>query len=382
MGVVEAVYDTALRRVVARKTLQRSDHTGSFQREAQVAAGLEHPGIVPIYDASIGGGEAWYTMRRIEGRPLSEAIAQAGTVEARLALLPAFLRLCEAMAYAHTQGVVHRDLKPANVMLGSYGEVVVVDFGLAVQGGEADGRIVGTPAYMSPEAANGERPTPGMDVWSLGLVLHELLTGQRAWEGPALELIERVRREDPPPPPEDLPGELRASVAKATRRDPVQRYEDAEALRKDVEAFTTGRLVAAHEYSARELVRRFLQRYRTPLLVGVAVLLVVLGTLSGAWWRTSIERDRALRAEAERTEELARSLEARARALQGDPEALDLARQALALSPALPFARGILAELSGRTRAARGPVLADLRDCSFARRWGRRPSCSATRSCS
>ncbi|MEZ4321077.1 MAG: serine/threonine-protein kinase [Myxococcota bacterium] len=346
MGVVEAVYDHWLKRVVARKSLLRPDRSPGFHREAQVAAGLEHPGIVPIYDSDTVPADApWYTMRRIDGRSLEEAIQGATNLEQRLRLVPAFLRLCEAMAYAHGKGVVHRDLKPPNVMLGEFGEVVVVDFGLAVEiDGDPGGRIAGTPAYMSPEAALGKPATPASDVWSLGMVLFELLSGARAYPGPAIDVLRRVREHDPPALSDDIPVELRAIVAKACTRDPSQRYPDAGALRADVEAFTTGRLVGAHAYSPRELLVRFVEQYRTPLLTAAIAWLVVSATLMGAWWRTSQALERAVQAEAERSYHLARALESRARAMQGDPAAVSVARQALAIEPDLPWARGVLAQ--------------------------------------
>ncbi|MCB9678027.1 MAG: protein kinase [Alphaproteobacteria bacterium] len=341
MGVVEAVYDTRLKRVVARKSLRRPDQSAGFRREAQVAAGLEHPGIVPIYDAAEG---SWYTMRRIDGRSLQDAMDAATGLDQRLRLLPSFLRLCEAMAYVHGKGVVHRDLKPPNVMLGEFGEVVVVDFGLAVEVGEPGGRIVGTPRYMSPEAALGRPPTPATDVWSLGIVLYELLSGGRAYPGHGVEALQQVRERDPAPLPDDIPAELRAIVAKACTRDVGARYPDAAALRADVEAFTSGRLVGAYAYSPGELFSRFVRQYRTVLATAAVALVLVFTTISVAWWRTGQALDRAVHAESERTYHLARALESRARAMRGDPAAVPVARQALAIDPSLPWARGVLAQ--------------------------------------
>lgn len=346
-GVVDSVYDRRLQRIVARKSLRSGAPLKGFLREAQLAASLQHPGIVPIYDASEDENGPWYTMRRIQGRSLEDALEDAEGLAGRLRLLPAFERVCEAMAYAHEHGVVHRDLKPANVMLGGFGEVMVVDFGLAVRTGEArPGRIVGTPSFMSPEAARGEAATPAGDVWSLGATLYCLLAGRPPFRGPTRALVERLAKAPPPlpPPPPEAPRELVAIVEKAMRTDPAERYPSAVQLVADVAAFTGGQLVGAHAYTPWELLRHFVRRYRTNLVVLGLVAATLLVVVAGAWWRTGQERDRAVRAELERTNQLARSLEARARSLGDAPAAETVARQALELDPTLPWARGVLAE--------------------------------------
>jgi tRNA A-37 threonylcarbamoyl transferase component Bud32 len=352
MGRVEAVYDVRLDRVVARKTLYRSGRDAEFRREARMAASLEHPGIVPVYEASDGPDGPWYTMRRVEGRTLRSVIADASSVTARLELVAPFLRLCEAIAYAHGKGVVHRDIKPDNVMLGPFGEVVVVDFGLAVRVDEAAaGRIAGTPAYMSPEAARGERPGPRDDVWSLGATLYTLLTGQAPYSGTGHAILEALR-DGPSPTLDDatLPAELRAVVNKAMQRDPAQRYPDAEALRADVAAFTNGRLVGAYSYSRAELFWRFVDQYRGYLVFGGISAALVLAVIGISSVQVRFDRDRAVAAEQARTQQLAQSLEARARSLGGAAEAEGVAREALALDPDLPWARGVLAEFASEGR--------------------------------
>jgi hypothetical protein len=349
MGIVEAVYDRRLERVVARKSLRGPGARG-FRREARVAAALEHPGIVPIYDASDGPDGPWYTMRRIEGRSLKEGLADAATLEDRLALVTPFLRLCEAMAYAHDNGVLHRDLKPANVMLGAFGEVVVVDFGLATPTEEATGgRIAGTPAYMSPEAARGQPATPRTDVWSLGAILYEILAGRRVWQGPAMQILEALRTQRPEPLVRvvpDAPPELVAIVNKAMQADPAERYPDAGALRADVEAFANGRLVGAYRYSRGELLRRFVQQYRGYIALSLAAVGVVAAVTGVAVWRIELGRQRAVEAEKERTAQLARAIETQARSLGGSLAARDAAQRALALDPTLPWARGVLSEFA------------------------------------
>lgn len=371
MGVVAEVYDQRLERVVARKSLQAGADATGFRREARMAAALEHPGIVPIYEASDGPDGPWYTMRRIDGRSLEQALTDCRTLEERLALVGRFLRLCEAMAYAHRQHVVHRDLKPANVMLGPFGEVVVVDFGLAasVDASHA-GRVAGTPAYMSPEAARGAPPTPQTDVWSLGAILYEILGGRAPWNAPALEIVQRVRTEDPQPVTDlvqDAPAELIAIVTKAMDRDLDSRYPDAGALRADVAAFTTGRLVGAYTYSNAELFRRFVHQYRGYLTLGALSCSLLLLVGIGATWQIEQGRQRALAAEAERTRQLALALEARARSLGGSPEARSVAAEALRHDPTLPWARGVLAEHNQRLKVRR-ELLLERTDCT----WGAR----------
>lgn len=355
MGRVEAVRDHRLQRVVARKSLRSTAQRAGFQREARVASALEHPGIVPIYDAGDGEEGPWYTMRRIEGRSMQEALAEAGTLDERLALLAPFERLCEALAYVHEQGVVHRDVKPANVMLGAFGEVMLVDFGVAVARGESTARAAGTPAYMSPEAARGEPPDPCMDVWSLGVVLHELLAGERPFRGGSRELLAALRDGIDRPMSPSGPPELVAIVRKAMA--PLgERYPDASALRADIVAYTTGRLVGAHAYSTRELVRRFLEAFRGYLLLGGLAALLIVGVAGVAAMRVRADRDRALEAEAARTYQLALALEARARSLGNTPRSREVAERALRLAPRLPWARGVLAEFASHAGATPGEV--------------------------
>jgi serine/threonine protein kinase len=172
MGLVYLARDTRLDRAVALKEAARDGDTAArLAREARVTAGLEHPGIVTVHDSgTTAEGRPSYTMRLLRGRPLSTVLAEAGDRSARLLLLRHYLTACQAVAYAHAEGVIHRDLKPANIMVGRFGETQVVDWGLATRSGEgappgsghardagdtATGSVLGTPAYMSPEQARG-----------------------------------------------------------------------------------------------------------------------------------------------------------------------------------------------------------------------------------
>ncbi|MCB9689015.1 MAG: protein kinase [Alphaproteobacteria bacterium] len=379
LGRVIATHDRVLDRVVARKELVR-DQPGAAERfvaEARVTAGLEHPSIPPVYEAGrLPDGTPYYTMKRVEGRSMRAAIAEATTLPARLELVDAVLRAVQAMAYAHAQGVLHRDLKPDNVLLGRYGETWVVDWGLAHR---ADGPpttgIAGTPGYMSPEQARGEPVGPPSDVWSLGALLHAVLAGRRPF-GPlsGREAMARVRSEGPPPLASvvpEVPPELAAVVDKALSFDPTHRYPDAGGLAADLEAWVSGRRVAAYAYSPWQVLARELWRHRWRVAAALAVLALLAGVLVEADRR---QRDGARRAlDAERREQrateraLAESLVAAGRvALAEGNTLLAGADGAVALRYAdLPEARGLVA----RTLAAGTPRPVDALDAGHPCRW-------------
>jgi serine/threonine protein kinase len=304
MGTVYLAEDTVLGRKVALKVVATgaSDPQTAERmlREARIIARLEHPGIVPVHDAgALPDGRVFYAMKRVEGERL-DALAARATLPERLRI---FQRICEATAYAHAHGVLHRDLKPENVMVGSFGEVLVMDWGIArfldaspddraavgkVQPSQtAAGTIVGTPAYMAPEQAGGFGPvTPAADVYALGAVLYFLLTRRAPFDEAAAE--RRVRR-DPsaaPVPPRALdpaiPRPLESIAAKAMSIEPAQRYASAEALAADVGRYLAGESVLAHRESPWERAGRVFARYRTPiLLVGAYLLMRTLLLLYG-----------------------------------------------------------------------------------------------------
>ncbi|MBL9101990.1 MAG: protein kinase [Myxococcales bacterium] len=350
MGRVWLARDRRLGRMVALKEPHDDRHARRLAREARVTAGLEHPGVITVYDEDrAADGRVFYTMRLMRGRPLSQTIAERPDLQARLGLLGRFLGACQAVAYAHAQGVLHRDLKPANIVLGAFDDTQVVDWGLARRLADAPddppGAIVGTPAYMSPEQARGEPGDRRADVWSLGVVLRELLAGS-----PAAAL------------PSTTPPELAAIVARAGARDPADRYADAGALAADVAAYLDGRRVEAHRYTALEVALRFYRAWRVPVLVGGAALvviaaLVVLGTLN-----LRSERDRAVAAEhslrlalADADRNLAAALVAQARAVDdhGARAVTEvLAAHALRLADT-PAARGLLAGARAAARPLR-----------------------------
>jgi len=354
-----------------------------FLREGRVTGQLEHPNIVPVYE--IGrrdDGVLFYTMKLVRGRALDEALADCHSLTARLRLLPHFVGMCHGMAYAHSRGVVHRDIKPSNVMVGEFGETLVLDWGLAkVQGKrdiggreirrdvqllhEADtaaqtlaGKVLGTPAYMPPEQADGrvEEVDARSDVWSLGAVLYEILTGRPPFSGVTpFEVIGKVITERVAPVrthEEGAPPDLAAVAEKALRRDPSSRYASAGALAEEVEAFQAGGRVEAYEYSTWELLRRFAVRMRAALVVAGAacVLLCALGAAS--YLQVLSERDRALGAEQRARTNLAEAFSEKAQAAlrSGDRMAAELyAATALTLADR-PDARGTMITLGAAWR--------------------------------
>ena len=308
IGRILQAHDVELDRPVALKELLKptAPARARFVTEALVTARLQHPSIVPVYQAGRWeSGEPFFAMKLVSGRPLSDVISAAQSPRERLALLPHVLAVAEAMAYAHTQGIIHRDLKPANVLVGEFGETVVIDWGLAksltsttdtsptaagVEDGSAaltqEGAIIGTPAYMPPEQAMGTAVDARADVYALGAILYHVLAGSPPYpEDSASQVLRRLLHGPPRPLPHGRKGvseELRAIVAKAMAREPSHRYPSARELAEDLRRFQTGQIVAAHEYSWWARVRRFVRRHRAAVAVaGVALgVLAVLGTVS------------------------------------------------------------------------------------------------------
>jgi len=303
MGKISIAYDTTLGRTVAIKELlaPHGPLAARFRRELALTARLQHPAIVSIHDGGQwSDGRLVYVMKLVQGTSLEHVIARHHTVAARLALLPHGIAVCEAIAYAHAQGIIHRDLKPANVLVGDYGETVVIDWGLAkdlrdptrsvrppstVEPDHAhtiDGDIMGTPAYMPPEQARGASVDARADVYALGAVLYHLLAGAPPYTGKrAMDVITNVLTRDPEPLAARAPGvpaDLLAIVNKAMARDPSDRYASAGELAADLKRFQGGQLVGAHRYSTSQHLRRWLRKHRTAVAVGaIAITALVAG---------------------------------------------------------------------------------------------------------
>jgi eukaryotic-like serine/threonine-protein kinase len=255
MGLVRLAEQRSLRREVAVKTLQgdTADPTAASEllEEAWTTGMLEHPNIVPVHGLGVDErGAPMLVMKRIEGVAWNEAIADAealpehfrgdSPLESHLRIL---MQVCQAAHFAHSRGIVHRDLKPSNVMLGSYGEVYVVDWGLAMHLQKASTpidraqAISGTPAYMAPEMAAGQLEAigPHTDVYLLGSLLHEILTGRPRHAGETiLETLQAAHQSAPPQLPAEVPKALAAVVTRATARDPSARYASADVFRRAV----------------------------------------------------------------------------------------------------------------------------------------------------
>jgi WD40 repeat protein/tRNA A-37 threonylcarbamoyl transferase component Bud32 len=305
LGRIVRSRDRRLDRTVAIKQLIRGTpiNRARFAREARITARLQHPGVVPIYEAGVWpSGQQFYAMRLVEGRPLSAAIDDATSLTERLALLSRVLVVAETMAYAHSRGVIHRDLKPSNVLVGEYGETVVIDWGIAKELGETDaeldapaampavdltvvGQVMGTPWYMAPEQARGEPTDERSDVYALGAILYHVLAGAPP-HAEAAKVVETVAAGTPPPPLAiRAPGvapDLVAIVDKALAAAPGARYPSAAELAADLERYLNGQLVSVHRYGLAALVGRWVARHRAAVAIAAlaAVALGVGGVIS------------------------------------------------------------------------------------------------------
>jgi serine/threonine protein kinase len=285
MGRVLLVHDEHLNRDIALKELLPDLHGSTanaespvrksmpfiarFLQEARITGQLEHPSIVPVYElGKRRDGTVYYTMKLVRGKTLAKAIKEAGNLEGRLKLLPHFVDLCNAIAYAHSRGVIHRDLKPANVMVGEFGETVVLDWGLAKAKDKTDvhadglaetiramnvgsaaefakttyGQAMGTPAYMPPEQAKGEldKIDERSDIYSLGAILYEILTGKAPFSGSTIhEMLYKAINEMPVSIrsfERRIPADILKLCERALAKDPANRFASAKAFAEAVQA--------------------------------------------------------------------------------------------------------------------------------------------------
>ncbi len=292
MGTVYTAQDKTLNRRVAIKVLDSSDPHGELEerllREARVLAKLEHPGIVPVHDAgTLADGRVFYVMKFVEGSRVDQSVASVSSLPERLRL---FLRICETVSFAHSRGILHRDLKPANVMVGAFGEVLVMDWGLAkiLQSDSArsseetivstaplsdtiavdtatqitsptqDGMVMGTPGFMSPEQAQGKSSSldARTDIFSLGKLLEVMV--KPAKNSTAFR----------------IPRVLRAICEKASAENLTDRYGSVSALAADISQYLDGKPVSAHRENLWERTQRFYIRYQAAILLITVYLLM------------------------------------------------------------------------------------------------------------
>ncbi len=347
LGRVHRARDEQLRRTVALKEIrpERADDDRvrrRFLNEAEITGQLEHPGIVPIYALELdAASRPVYAMRFIHGRPLTDAIQahhRRPTALGLRELLQRYISVCQTVAYAHAHNVIHRDLKPDNILLGEYGETLVVDWGLAKRLGpdgdafvvgpaeptsDADdptaglsetiltpsptegpdgagpltvaGTVMGTPAYMAPEQARGEPLTPAADVYSLGAVLFSILTGKVPYRGTsAMEILRKVAAGEPPTAA-GAPRALNAIYFKAMARDPESRYTTAAELAEDVGRWLADEPVSAHREPWPARAGRWARHHR-PLVASavVAALILAVTAVGLGWWQVRLAEARHL----------------------------------------------------------------------------------------
>jgi serine/threonine-protein kinase len=383
LGEVFVALDEELQREVALKEIQElfADDPASqarFLREAEITGNLEHPGVVPVYGLGVySDGRPFYAMRFIRGETMHDAIRRFHQADenprrdpgerslALRELLRRFVDVCNAVAYAHSRGIIHRDLKPANVMLGEYGESLVVDWGLAkvmdrpdgekttaerpVQLGSGSGsaatemgQVVGTPAFMPPEQARGEvdQMDQRSDVFALGATLYCLLTGQPPYQRHGISLLAAAAECDFPPPRQikpRVPAALAAVCLKAMSARPEDRYTSARALAEDVQRFLADEPVSAHREPLLERARRWGRHNRSVVSAGLVLLAAVVVGLSVGLWavaneqaRTAAALNRALEAEQEARTNLTQAEANLERAVKAEEKARTNLKQARA----------------------------------------------------
>ena len=344
MGKIVKIWDQELNRFLAMKlildgTAGDPERVSRFIQEAQVMGQIDHPGIVPIHDFGVDSeGRVFFTMRLVKGQDLNEII-ELGIEEKdgwnMSRLVGVLISVCQAVAFAHSRGIVHRDLKPANIMVGRFGEVYVMDWGLAkVKGRDEvadrrlrekveasdltvqterrpeeagssdsplvtmDGSVVGTPSFMAPEQAAGDLDSTDQrsDVYSLGAILYVILTGQPPYLPPGTQISPRAiwarLMEEPPKPVHQVnpkaPPELMAVCEKAMGRDPAERYENSLDFAEDLQRFLDGRAVRAYRTGALTELGKWCKR--NPVLTLTSAALVVLVCMSSVIFKLQYDK--------------------------------------------------------------------------------------------
>jgi serine/threonine protein kinase/formylglycine-generating enzyme required for sulfatase activity len=334
MGKVLEVIDTDLRRPVALKVLrsemlENRDIVERFLEEAQITGQLEHPNIVPVHEIGVDARKnLYFTMKLVEGMDLAtifqklvEKDPETVKVYTLSKLLDILVKVCEGIHFAHSKGVIHRDLKPPNIMVGRFGEVQIMDWGIArIVGSRAGqesrrvvmtdrreedggqtmvGTLVGTPTHMSPEQARGETVSlkPSSDVFALGVILYEMLSLKLPWAGRQVKLVlDQVLNLEPKPPLEaapemNVPPELNALCMKCLVKDPERRIQSASELMENLRSFMEGGTMAAVQYTFFQLLSKWLSRNKAKVITVVLVLFTLVVGVAGTF---AILRERDL----------------------------------------------------------------------------------------
>jgi eukaryotic-like serine/threonine-protein kinase len=315
MGVVYRARQVSLNRPVALKMILAGNLAGEadvkrFHIEAEAAANLDHPGIVPIYEIGEHQGQHFFSMGFVEGTSLAAKVADGPLPPREAADLT--MQVAEAMHYAHDKGVIHRDLKPGNVLLDLQGRPKVTDFGLAkkLQGDSGltqTGQVMGTPSYMPPEQAEGKEVGPLADVYSLGAVLYCLMTGRPPFQASSpMDTLMQVLEREPVPPRQlnpSVPRDLETICLRCLEKEPGKRYASAAALAGDLDRYLSGEPILARPVGASERAAKWVRRRPVIAVLAAMVVLISGAGLAGVlfqWRRAEIARKLAVdKAEAE-----------------------------------------------------------------------------------
>lgn len=322
MGLVCKAVQRSTQRVVAIKLLLEGPFASEaarrrFEREIALAAQLKHNNIIPIYDSGQAGGRMFYAMEYVHGVNLADFVRdQKPSLQDRLRL---FVKVCHAISHAHQRGVIHRDLKPSNILVDGDGEPRIHDFGLAKAGSVPDmmlsvtEHLVGTPAYMSPEQVAGDPSGIDIrtDIYSLGVILYELLTAQPPYDvkGSLSAVLNNIQHAEPTPPSKVNRGvddEIETIVLKALEKRKEDRYQSVAELAADIERYLAGDPIQAKKASPIYLLRKVIMRHRIAAVIASLVVLLIALTVSMGHLQ---KEKKELRAELDRKHEYTRQLE-------------------------------------------------------------------------
>jgi len=298
-AVVYKATQKATKRIVALKVLLQGPHASMraqyrFEREVDLAASLQHPNIVTIYDSGIAKGQYYFAMQYIEGKELDEYVESEKLPIRRIMKL--FSKVCSGVAYAHQRGVMHRDLKPGNILVDADGEPHILDFGLAKLTGASEqtspdmamtsipGKVIGTLAYMSPEQASAQPDNIDVrtDVYSIGVILYKILTDNFPYDvsGSMLAILRNIQEIEPTRPSKiirRLNSEVEAILLKALTKEPTRRYQSAAHLQQDIDYWLKGMPISAKADSSIYLLRKIITRHYYASAIVALLLIIVFG---------------------------------------------------------------------------------------------------------